>query len=167
MKEFCLNNEVWNETEMKNLVKNCENIILGWENHCKKHKYDKSDAFYNFWNYAISRIKDVKYIFELILKSNNDLYIWFQGVDFNDARLTVYQASILNAYNNDNRFEQEVCLLYIWELLCRHFSEKPCPDDEDTTDFVIFPYYKNNIRVEWDVQGIMNEYEQLKKEGKL
>ena len=79
MKEFCLNNEVWNETEMKNLVKNCENIILGWENHCKNHGYDKTDAFYNFWNYAISRIKDVKQIFELILKSN-DIYIWFRSI---------------------------------------------------------------------------------------
>lgn len=166
MKEFCLNNEVWNETEMKNLVNNCKNIILGWENHCKNHGYNKTDAFYNFWNYAISRIRDVKQIFELILKSNNDLHIWFQGVDFNDSILTVYQASILNAHN-DNRFEQQVCLLYIWELLCRHFSEKPCPDDEDTTDFVIFPYYKTNTRIEWDVQGIMNECEQLKKEGKL
>lgn len=164
MKEFCLNNEVWNETEMKNLVKNCENIVLGWENHCKNHGYDKTDAFYNFWNYAISRIKDVKQIFELILKSN-DIYIWFQGVDFNDSILTVYQASIINAHN-DNRFEQQVCLLYIWELLCRHFSEKPYPDDEDA-NFVIFPYYKTNTRIEWDVQGIMNECEQLKKEGKL
>ena len=164
MKEFCLNNEVWNETEMKNLVKNCENIILGWENHCKNHGYDKTDAFYNFWNYAISRIKDVKQIFELILKSN-DLYIWFQGVDFNDSILTVYQASILNAHN-DNRFKQQVCLLYIWELLCRHFSEKPCPDNDDA-NFVIFPYYKNNTRIEWDVQGIMNECEKLKKEGRL
>lgn len=164
MKEFCLNNEVWNETEMKNLVKDCENIILGWENHCKNHGYDKTDAFYNFWNYAISRIKDVKQIFELILKSN-DIYIWFQGVDFNDSILTVYQASILNAHN-DNRFEHQVCLLYIWELLCRHFSEKPCPDNDDA-NFVIFPYYKTNTRIEWDVQGIMNECEQLKKEGKL
>jgi len=164
MKEFCLNNEVWNETEMKNLVKNCENIILGWENHCKNHGYDKTDAFYNFWNYAISRIKDVKQIFELILKSN-DIYIWFQGVDFNDSILTVYQASILNAHN-DNRFEQQVCLLYIWELLCRHFSEKPCPNNDDA-NFVIFPYYKTNTHIEWDVQGIMNECEQLKKEGKL
>ena len=164
MKEFCLNNEVWNETEMKNLVKNCENIILGWENHCKNHGYDKTDAFYNFWNYAISRIRDVKQIFELILKSN-DIYIWFQGVDFNDSILTVYQASIINAHN-DNRFKQQVCLLYIWELLCRHFSEKPCPDNDDA-NFVIFPYYKTNTRIEWDVQGIMNECEQLKKEGKL
>ena len=73
MKEFCLNNEVWNETEMKNLVEHCNKLYLAWEKEFKKVSIsDVADSNYvywrKFWGYAVSRISDVKQIFKFILK---------------------------------------------------------------------------------------------------
>ena len=50
MKEFCLNNEVWNETEMKNLVEHCNKLYLAWEKEFKKVSIsDAVDSNYVYW----------------------------------------------------------------------------------------------------------------------
>ena len=171
MKEFCLNNEVWNETEMKNLVEHCNKLYLAWEKEFKKVSIsDVVDSNYvywrKFWGYAVSRISDVKQIFKFILK-HKKINIWIPHPDFKDARLTLVHASVINA-ENDNIYTEEVCILRIWELLCEHFC-KQVDDDSDCDDsaFIIFPYYRADKGFDYDENSLIAHYKRLQKEGKL
>ena len=63
---------------------------------------------------------------------------------------------------------EEVCILRIWELLCKHFC-KQVDDDSDCDDsaFIIFPYYRADKGFDYDENGLIAHYKHLQKEGKL
>lgn len=170
MKEFCLSGVVLNENKIRKIIENCKKLRLTWEKTLKESKGDMNDPQFKqwkfFWSYVTSRISDVKQIFELILK-HQKIDILILSPDFDDAYFTMIQALIFSAYNN-NIYRVEVGVLHMWLLLCKHFC-KQVNDDSDCDDsaFVIFPYYRADKGFDYDKQGLIADYKQLKKEGKI